>query len=69
MDPTETMRVVLDVSADNYDRDEAAGALAAWLQRGGFPPEGYTEAQTWKVLATFRAMMPTKRIQRVEATR
>lgn len=48
MDPNETIRSVLDLM-DGGDPEEvveaaaATGDLLAWVGRGGFPPEGWTE--------------------------
>jgi hypothetical protein len=38
MDPDNAYRTMMDEAADPAERAEAAAALAAWIDRGGFLP-------------------------------
>lgn len=38
MDPTAAYRTMMDYTADPADRADAADALAAWIDAGGFLP-------------------------------
>lgn len=40
MDPMTTYATMMDPSADPADRADAADALAAWIEAGGFLPTG-----------------------------
>ena len=49
MDPTATMTRLLDALLDG-DVEEAVAAgddLCCWLDRGGFPPEGWGRSETY----------------------
>lgn len=53
MDPTTALAIVADTSELHDDRQRAAEALRHWLDAGGFPPSGYSAAQTRDALRDF----------------